>query len=307
MFYCKALEKEFATKEELFSELKRNESKILSLKKAQKYESALKGQVSSVEAFLKPESATKAGLQTKSGFVYPVINTTKYMDAHDDVHFDGLWTKTLKEQEGKIYYVANHSLKIDDVIAWPEDVKAFVAKVDWRTVGKDYDGQTEALIFEIPEDKIQKESALKAIKDRRKVQGSVSMIYVKIMLGIDSNEKDYAPNKAFFDAHINEIANKEKVMEQGYFFGVTEARIYKEGSLVLAGSNDATEMIYPEPDMEEPDEEDDDEMDNDEEKGCRRKPKKIEPLISTQTKDNDPSKDSQSEIYEFLIKNLKSN
>lgn len=275
MIQCKTLNKEFASKEDMFRELKLNEEKILSLKKARVLKSAEKGQISLVNAYLKPEFADKSGIQLDDGFVYPVINTTKYMDSHDDVHFDGLWKKTLKEQQGKIFYLSNHSMKIDDVVAWPEDVEAFTTMIDWSLVGKDYPGQTEALIYKIPEDKIVKPTALDAIKQRRKVQGSVSMIYVKIKLAINSDDKEYAENKAFWDSHIDEIANKEDVEKQGYFFGVSEARIYKEGSLVLFGSNDATEIMYP----------------------------KDEPLESTH--EIEPSDDTLEAIdYEYLSKNL---
>jgi hypothetical protein len=244
MIHCKALNKDFSNKEDLFRELKLNENKIISLKKAQKYESAKKGQLSPVGAYMKPDIAIKAGLDVKDGYIYPVINTTRYMDSHEDVHFDGLWKKTLQEQEGKIFYASNHSLDIDNVIAWPEDVKAFTKLIDWSWVGKDFSGQTEALIFEVAEKNIQKPTALEAIKQRRKVQGSVSMIYVKIKMGINSEEKDYAENKAYWDSHIDMIVNKDMAEGLGYFFGVEEARIYKEGSLVLAGSNDATKIIY---------------------------------------------------------------
>ena len=244
MIRCKALNKSFKTKDELFKELKLNEDKILSLKKAQEYKSAEKGQLSIIGAYLKSDIAEKAGLTTKTGFVYPVINTTRYMDDQDDVHFDGLWKKSLQEQAGKIFYLSEHSKKIDDVIAWPEDVRAFTQLIDWSFVGKEYQGQTEALVFEINESKIKKASALEAIKDRRKVQGSVAMLYVKINMGVDSTDKEYAVNKAYFDSKIDLIANKDQVLEQGFFFGVEEAKINKEGSMVLFGSNDATEIIY---------------------------------------------------------------
>lgn len=320
MIHCNALNKEFITKEELFKELKANEDKIIALKKAQKYESVRKGQISNGCAFFKPEEANKSDLQIKSGYVYPVINTTRYMDNHDDVHFDGLWKKTLKEQEGRIFYVAGHSLKIDDVIAWPEDVRAFTAMIDWSMVGKEYEGQTEALIYEIEESKIQKQSALDAIKQRRKVQGSVSMIYVKVIMGIDSNEKDYAINKSYFDSHIDLIVNKDQVKDQGYFFGVEEARIYKEGSLVLAGSNDATEIIYPEKELTKCENCNFEfKYDSIPESGmgyvgcpnCKEKinqhGKKVEPLKNTQLINNQepPAGTLEANIdYEFLIKNI---
>jgi len=244
MIICTALNKNYATKVELFKDLKANELKIISLKKAQEFKSAEKGQISVMGVYLKNDIAEKAGLNTKQGYVYPVINTTRYMDDQADVHFDGLWKKTLQDQAGRIFYLAEHSKLIDDVIAWPEDVHAFTSLIDWTYVGKDYTGQTEALIFEIEESKIQKKSALQAIKDRRKVQGSVAMRYIKVMLGIDSNDKEYVQNKTYFDSRIDLIANKDKVIEQGYFFGVEEAQINKEGSMCLFGSNDATQIIY---------------------------------------------------------------
>jgi hypothetical protein len=274
MIHCYSINKDFANKSDLFRELKRNEDKIISFKKSQTYRSAEKGQISMIDVHLKSDVANKAGLVTKQGFIYPVINTTRYMDDQDDVHFDGIWKRSLSALDGKIFYLANHSKKIDDVIAWPEDVRAFTTLVDWSLVGKEYTGQTEALIFEIEESKLKKNSAVDAIRERRKVQGSVSMFYVKISLAIDSLEKDYVINKAYFDSHISLIANKDQVKEQGYFFGVEEAKINKEGSLVLQGANDATEIIYSD-----------------------------EPLKSTH-KNIDSEKSTQID-YSYLIKNLK--
>ncbi len=241
MIKSAVLNKEFASKEELFKELKQNEKKLISLKKA-----AIKKSEGVNYSEIKLE-ATKGIQGIEDGFIYPVINTTRYMDSHDDVHMDGLWKKSLQEQKGKIFYVSNHSLEVDDVVAWPEDVEAFVQDIPWTAVGKDFKGTTQALIFKIDKSKLKKKKVVEAITEKRPLENSVRMCYVQITLAIDANEKEYAGNKAYYDAHINEIANKEQVMEQGYFFGVDEAKIYKEGSVVLFGSNDATGIIYPEP------------------------------------------------------------
>jgi hypothetical protein len=155
-----------------------------------------------------------------------------------------LWKKTLKEQKGMIYYVDNHSFKVDDVIAWNGDVDAFTKEIDWALVGKDFVGQTQSLIFAIAEDKIVKSSAKKVMEEKRSVENSVRMQYVKITLGINSQEKELRANKEYYDTRISQIANKATVEEQGYFWGVEEAKIHKEGSMVLAGSNDATSIIY---------------------------------------------------------------
>lgn len=243
MIFCKELNKEFNNKAEMFKALKSNESKIIKLKKASVQKSCDKGQFSPVMMNVKFDDAIKAELDMKENYIYPVINTTLLMDSHSDVHFDDLWNRSLRDQKGQLFYVADHSLRIDDVIAWPEDVKAFVRYLPWRAIGKDYEGNTQALIYEIPKSKIVNEAAEKAITSNKKVQNSVRMQYVKIKFAVNSNDKDYVDNKAYFDSKINLIANKEEVMEQGYFWGIEEAKIYKEGSMVLFGSNSATPVL----------------------------------------------------------------
>jgi hypothetical protein len=246
MIHCKELNQDFETKDEMFRALKISEAKITGLKCSKIMKSAEKGQLSMKGAYMKQKSieASKAEMGFEDGKVYPVINTTKYFDSHGDVHFDGLWKKTLKEQKGNIYYVDNHSFKVDDVIAWNEDVDAFTKEIEWNHVGKDFAGKTQALIFGIPESKIVKETAKAVIAEKRSVENSVRMQYVKITLGINSQEKELKTNKEYYDSRINQIANKATVEEQGYFWGVEEAKIHKEGSMVLAGSNDATSIIY---------------------------------------------------------------
>jgi len=243
MIFCKELNKEFDTKEQMFKELKSNESKIIKLKKASVQKSCDKGQFSPIMTSVKFDETVKAELNMKEDFIYPIINTTLLMDSHSDVHFDGLWNRSLRDQKGQLFYVADHSLKVSDVIAWTEDVKAFVRDLTWQSLGKDHEGSTQALIFEISKSKIVNEAAEKAITDKKKVQNSVRMQYVKIQFAVNSNDKDYVVNKAYFDSKINLIANKEEVMEQGYFWGIEEAKIYKEGSMVLFGSNPITPVL----------------------------------------------------------------
>lgn len=244
MFYCKELNQEFDTLSKMHQALKANEGKLISLKKAQLLESAEKGQLSINGAYLKLDGSQKASFEMKEDYIYPVINTTRYMDSHNDVHFDGIWKRTLKNMQGEIYYKDSHLPGIDNVIAWKEDVRAFTAMIPWQWVGKDYNGETEALIFEIAKNKLVKQSAIDVINDKRDVENSVSMYYVIIKLAINSEEKDYRTNKEYWDKRYNEIVNNEVPDEFGYFWGVEEAKINREGSMVLDGSNDATAIIY---------------------------------------------------------------
>lgn len=297
MIHCQALNKEYSTKDQLFADLKANESKIIAVKKAQVFKSAEKGQLSISGAYLKDEFAAKADIQAEAGFVYPVINTTWYLDHHDDVHKSGLWKKTIKDNVGKIFYISGHKFDVDNVISWPEDVEVFTKEISWNSVGKEYKGNTEALIFKIAEENIGKESAKKAIEGRRKVQGSVSMMYVKIDMAIDSKDKEYSLNKQVFDSNIDLIANKEKAIEQGYFFLVSEAKILREGSMVLMGSNDATEIIYSEAIPSEDDENETEE--------------KVQPDSSTEETNKEAETEAVSDTsigkidYKYLLTNLK--
>lgn len=241
MIVCKEFpDKVFATKELLFAELRANVDRIIALKKADVYKSYEKG--SAYSGFLLKSDSTTKSPHMKDGYIYPVINTTKYMDSHKDVHFDGIWSKSAKEQDGKLFYVADHMTNIDNIIAWPEDVKVMVKSVAWSFVGKPYPGTTEALIYEIPKNKIVHDKAREIIRDKRPVQNSVRMMYVKISLGMNSELEDDKSYKAYYDEKIESIANREAVEEHGYFWGIEEAKIVTEGSMVIRGSNDATPL-----------------------------------------------------------------
>lgn len=237
------LNKTFTNKEELFKALKDNEQKIISLKKATVYKSADKGQFASGSL---NASEVKSDFDwMKKGYFYPIVNTTNYYDSHGDVHFPALWNKTIKEQSGRIHYVLDHELKVGSVIAWPDNVGLMLKPIEWSAVGKDYPGTTEALILEVAESDIVNQDAKSVYSAKRSVQGSVRMSYVTIKLGINSDAKEYLENKAYYNSRINEIANRQDVEDAGYFFGIEEAKLIKETSMVLFGSNDATSIVYP--------------------------------------------------------------
>lgn len=231
---------------ELFEALKENEARLITLKCAQIYKSIDKLDGFKVTPFLNKSftGAEKAEPWMKSGHLYPIINTTKYYDSHSDVHFNGLWSRTIKANVGKLHYVEAHSLKIADIIAWPESVTAFTKIIPWSMVGKNYPGDTEALIYEIPKEAIAHPGALQVISQKRDMQNSVRMQYVKLALALNSDSKEWKENKELYDERIDLIANKEEVAENGYFWAVDEAKIFKEGSMVIAGSNDATAIQY---------------------------------------------------------------
>lgn len=239
----------FKSKEDAFSALKEHEVRLISLKCARIQKSIDKLEGFNITPFLDvsklPDLASyKTEPWVKKDHIYPVINTTKYFDNHGDVHFDGIWKRSIKANVGKLHYVEAHVLKMADIIAWPEDVTAFTKQIPWWLVNKNYSGNTEGLIFEIPKDAIVHDAALKVIQDKRPMENSVRMQYVKAKMAINSTSRDLKENKELYDERIDLIANKDQVEEFGYFFAVDEAKIIKEGSMVIAGSNDATAIVY---------------------------------------------------------------
>lgn len=242
---CDIPDKTFETQEQLFAALKENEEKIINLKKSQVYEAHKKDQLSFLNLDVsKLGESEKASFSTKDGFIYPVISTTRFLDSHDDVHFDGCFGKTVKEQQGKVYYALDHRLQFDSIAAWPKDIRMFVADIPWTLVGKDYEGSTQGLVFEIKEEDVRPD-VLKAIVDRvADFENSIRMVYYKVRLALNSKAKEDTVYKDYWDSKIDLIANNKEAKDNGYFWGVEELGIYKEGSLVIAGgSNSATSII----------------------------------------------------------------
>lgn len=246
MIKCAVLDKEFATKEEMFADLIANKDKILSLKSATVKESESFGDYNQelLMKFIDENEAIKNELNLESGYYYPVINTTNFMDSHKDVHLDGIWDKSKNEQKGKIFYVTDHELRIKSVIAFPKDVEILTLSVPWKALGLDKDGETQALIYKIAENSVVHESAKMILRDKIDIQNSVRMQYVKIDMAINSNEKGFEKEKALWDSTIDKIVNREDAEKDGYFFPVSEAKIMKEGSMVLFGSNSVTPVLH---------------------------------------------------------------
>lgn len=233
----------FESRIDLFKALKANEESIIEFKKAHIYKGLEKVETKGQLPGNMNEVVKGIGFSTKTNYIYPIISTTKYLDSHDDVHFDGCFAKTVRDQQGKVYYCADHNLTTEGIVANKRDVEMVVKDIEWSFVGKNYTGKTQALIFSIDKAKIINDKALRLIESDPEIENSIRMQYVKIVMGIDSNEKDFATNKVYYDSRINEIANQDKAKEQGYFFGVEELKIHKEGSMVIAGgSNDATRI-----------------------------------------------------------------
>lgn len=168
-----------------------------------------------------------------------VINTTNILDSHGDVHIKGIWNKSVKESKN-VYLLQEHEMKFDKIIA--ENAKLSLNTMTWNELGFDYDGVTQALVFDCEVDSDRNKFMFEQYLKGYVKQHSVGMRYVNVFLCINSEEKYYLEEKENWDKYINEVANKEDAIELGYFWAVTEAKII-EGSAVVMGSNAATPTI----------------------------------------------------------------
>lgn len=244
MIFCKELNKQFETKQEMFAELKANRDNIIGLKKA-KFKNS-----DPISVYMRPEVQKDAPVSDVIGIgstVYAVINTTNFFDSCGDVHLDGLWDISIKDNKGKLYYIINHDLEIGKVIAYPNNVDASVVPLKWSDIGLQYPGSMQALVFAVKLTEATNKDALNAIIQKAPLQNSVRMGYITMILCIDSTEDDFATEKANFDKYIKIVANKEDAISAGYMWAIEQAKIVKEGSACLFGANEATPILYSDP------------------------------------------------------------
>lgn len=237
-------DKTYSTKEELFKDLRDNAEDIMSLKKAHIQKSCEKGlSVTCKSLDLLKFTDQLKGIKIDDNYWYIAVNTTRILDSHDDLHIDGIWNKTVKEQQYKNYLIADHDLEIDKVIVKKEYVEMMVAKIPFALLGKDYEGETQALIYKVPKDKIINRAAKEWLESGDDIEASVRMQYVSLFFALDSNDPVDAVAKKNYDDYIDTIANKKDFEYIPYFFGIKEAKNVKESSLVVFGSNSSTGVI----------------------------------------------------------------
>ena len=246
MIYCKELNKEFESKADLFKALVENESFIIDAKKSQVYKSFEKGLqvVSDQKTIEKAFNDSEKGIKFDADYYYFVVNSANYLDSHNDMHVDGNWNKSVKDQNGKVYLVWHHDFsKTENIIAFPEDIEMMTSKVAWSLLGKEYEGETYSLIYKVEKDKIVNENISKWLKEGRKLQLSVRMQYIKLETAFNSDDEDYSKQTENYNKYYPLIANKDEFKQIEYFFIVKEAKNVMESSLLPFGSNSATAEI----------------------------------------------------------------
>lgn len=226
----------FEDKEELFDFLVENKElhiaeKLAAVKEADSISCVLPNKSDANKVTI---DETTTSIQVKS-----IINTTRIMDSHLDVHIDNLWKKSLRENKG-FYLLQEHAMKFDHVISDPDQVKAFVEMMSFKVLGfRKFKGDTQALIFDSLIEKARNEMMFEQYAKGFVKNHSVGMRYVKMFLAINSESNSNIEEKEIWDKYIESVVNRKDAENKGFFWAVTEAKIL-EGSAVVKGSNPVT-------------------------------------------------------------------
>lgn len=172
-----------------------------------------------------------------------VINTTNVIDSHMDCHIQGIWKKSLQESK-TLYLLQEHEMEFDKIISdsVKDELKAYTKVIAFKKLGFNYEGNTEALVFDTQIKQEVNPFMFDLYKKGRVYNHSVGMRYVKLYLCINSNESEYTAEKDNWNKYYPMVINKEVADEKGFFWAVTEAKVI-EGSAVIKGSNEFTPVM----------------------------------------------------------------
>jgi len=263
---------EFETKDELFKFLKDNKDTLERQKKAQTKHADSVLFIDNINT-IEVNKAIGDGENPNELKVKVVINTTNILDSHGDVHQVGIWKKSISENKN-ILFLQEHRMVFDKIISDGNDLDIGVETISWKELGFNFDGTTQALVFEATIKRDRNEEMFKQYANGWVKEHSVGMRYVQLVLCVNSDKEYYGAEKEAWDKYLPTIVNKEDAEDRGYFYAVKEAKII-EGSAVPKGSNPVTPTLEV---KEEP---------------SKDTPKKIEPPVGTQID------------YKYLKNNLK--
>lgn len=230
-------------KSQIFEYLCDNYKEIINIKK-----SALK---QSDDAYTSSQIITNItkGLATAhkddptSGVIKRTIvgNTYYWRDSHDDVHVDGIFTKSIKDKSpNKIYHYHDHAGMLTAKVGTFSNV--YEKRAMWKDLGVNVFGYTTALMADSDIKSVFNKSIYEQYLNNEIDQHSVGMNYITMSLAINSDEPAYKEHKKEWDMYYPLLGNKNDAIEYGFFWAQKEARLI-EISAVGEGSNRITPTI----------------------------------------------------------------
>jgi len=237
-------QKDFANKEDWMKYLVDKSQEILAVKMAQTKETDCGISIACYDGVSEAAKQIVKSLSLEVGKAEPhvlvtvAINTTKFMDSHDDVHIDGLWDEGLKQNKN-LPLLKEHKFNFDNILAKGIDVEVKTVDMEWKDLGYEFEGKTQALVFVARIYKSRNKEMYENYKDGYVDNHSVGMKYVETFFAVKDAEGEFGKN---WETYYPMIANKSLADKKEYFIAVTKA-IAVEGSAVPIGSNSATPTL----------------------------------------------------------------
>lgn len=168
-----------------------------------------------------------------------VANMAMYMDSDNDVLLKTCWNRSIAERgEGdNIPLLKDHIYKTDAIIG---KTKRFLnEQIDLSPYG--YTNMMgDALVHEAKLFKSYDEKTFSKYLNGSIKQHSIGLFYVKLDLAL--NEPEYDEEYRMFQNYVDKIINKEKAIDEGYFWLVSEIFL-REDSAVVFGANPLTPTL----------------------------------------------------------------
>lgn len=219
-------------------EIVKNKAQLIELKKSTVKHSDC--QVVTDESTVIKSLSTNNIDDLESGIVTRSIvgNTYNWLDSHGDVHVGNTFKKSISERANKVFHLHDHKHEVTAIVGKFQSIEE--RSIDWLDLGVSKTGQTTVLIASSNIEKELNPKIFKMYVGSEIDQHSVGMVYTKIDLAV--NDKDYKDEFAVWNKYIDQIGNRKKAEEQGYFWAVSEAKLI-EISAVLMGSNELTPTV----------------------------------------------------------------
>lgn len=219
------------------------------------------------------ESVTKMLLdgEEQDNVVKVIANTYYWLDSHGDVHVKGCFTKSIKENQGKIFHFDNHEHSFNSKVGNVKSIKE--VNVNWSDLGVSKEGKTICIIGETELVEDYNCQVYDAYKNNEINQHSVGMQYVNLQIAV--NQPQEVEAYKLWNEIYPMLGNPETADKMGYFWVVKEAKLKEYSCVLWQGSNSLTPTVK-----------DIDAVDND-------------------TSKNEPSNDTQEQQKQFFINLLK--
>lgn len=166
-------------------------------------------------------------------------NTALWCDSHMDVLAVGCFDKTVEDQGNRIPHLTSHIHDLEHKIG--KTLKVYTEMIDVAEFGVKSDvKRTQVLLMDSEVIKQWNPKIFQLYKDEEIDQHSIGMQYVRLELAV--NDEEYKEEFEAWNKYYERVINKEKIDARGYFWFVTEIKLY-EISAVLFGSNELTPTV----------------------------------------------------------------